>query len=295
MTLLPSDTSVAELGEGQVRVAVQAAGLNFRDVLVALGQYPEPSELGSEGAGVVLETAPDVSRVAVGDRVMGLMAGAFGPAAVTDAQLVAQVPDGWSWAEAAAVPTVFLTALYGLVDVAGLRRGERVLVHGGAGGVGMAAIQIARHLGAEVFATAHPDKWEVLRGLGLDDEHIASSRDLGFRDAFDRVDVVLDSLAGEFVDASLSLLGEGGRFVEIGKADVRDPDAVAAAHPGVTYRAFDLLEAGPDRLQAMLAEIVERFAGGCLSPPADLELGRAPRARCLPVHARGAGTSARSC
>ncbi|HEV7774649.1 MAG TPA: type I polyketide synthase [Conexibacter sp.] len=273
LALLPSQAGAAPLGEGEVRIAVQAAGLNFRDVLIALGMYPGKAPLGSEAAGVVAEVGPGVDALETGDRVFGFMPECFGSHAMTDARLVTRIPDGWSFEQAAAVPTVFLTAYYGLVDVADLRRGERVLVHAGAGGVGMAAIQIARGLGAEVFSTAHPDKWDALRGLGLDDDHIASSRDLAFKDAFlaatdgAGVDVVLDALTGEFVDASLELLPRGGRFVEIGKADVREPDRVAADHPGVRYRAFDLLEAGPERLQAMLAELLEQFASDAYRHP----------------------------
>ncbi len=131
-------------------------------------------------------------------------------------------------------------------------------------------MQLAQHAGAEVFATAHPDKWETLRGLGLDDDHIASSRDAGFADAFlavsggQGVDVVLNSLAQELVDASLGLLRRGGRFVEMGKTDIRDPEQVAASHPGVSYRAFDTSEAGAERIAAMLAEIVALFERGAL-------------------------------
>ena len=145
------------------------------------------------------------------------------------------------------------------------------MVHAAAGGVGMAAVQIARHLGAEVFATASPHKWGHVRALGVAEDRIASSRDDGFREQFlERtggvgVDVVLDAFAGELVDASLELLPRGGRFVEMGKADVRDPERVAADRPGVAYRAFDLIEAGPERIQEMLIEIVELFERGVLA------------------------------
>ncbi len=260
------------LHAGQVRVAVRAAGLNFRDVLIALGEYPDDALVGSEGAGVVLEVGPGVEGVAAGDRVMGLFVGGFGPVVVAERDLLVKAPHGWSFTQAASVPIVFLTAYYALNDLARVRPGERLLVHAAAGGVGMAAVQLAQHLGAEVFATASPGKWEVLRGLGLDDAHIASSRTLEFRERFLRetgeegVDVVLDSLAREFVDASLQLLPRGGRFVEMGKADIRDPGVVAAEHPGVSYRAFDLLEAGPQRLQEMLVEVLALFESGVLAP-----------------------------
>jgi polyketide synthase 12 len=134
----------------------------------------------------------------------------------------------------------------------------------------MAAAQLARHFGAEVFATASPPKWDAVRGLGISDERIASSRDLGFRDRFLEVtggagvDVVLDAFAGEFVDASLELLPRGGRFIEMGKADIRDPEVVAREHAGVTYRSYDLFEAGPERMQQMLLEVVALFEKGAL-------------------------------
>ncbi|HUQ60117.1 SDR family NAD(P)-dependent oxidoreductase, partial [Lentzea sp.] len=256
----PADT--AELGAGQVRVAIRAAGVNFRDALMCVGLYPGgDTVIGNEGAGVVVEVGSGVEGLAVGDRVMGLFRGAFGSEVVADHRVVARVPAGWSFAEAASVPTVFLTAWYALRDLADLRAGESVLVHSAAGGVGMAAVQLARAWGAEVYGTASPAKWSALTGLA----GVASSRTLDFADQFGRVDVVLDSLAGEFVDASLGLLGEGGRFVEMGKTDVRDPGVVAAQHPGVTYRAFDLAEAGPDRIQEMLREIVALFEQGALS------------------------------
>ncbi|MFI9082404.1 MDR/SDR family oxidoreductase, partial [Streptomyces sioyaensis] len=207
-----------------------------------------------------------------GDRVMGLFPYAFGPVAVADERMVIRVPEGWSFAQAASVPVVFLTAYYALVELGGVQAGESVLVHAGAGGVGMAAVQLARYLGAEVFATASPGKWGVLRGLGLDEAHIASSRDLDFERLFlaetagRGVDVVLDSLAREFVDASLRLLPRGGRFLEMGKTDIREPERVAVEHEGVCYQAFDLMEAGADRIGEMFAQVRELFEGGVLEP-----------------------------
>jgi acyl transferase domain-containing protein/D-arabinose 1-dehydrogenase-like Zn-dependent alcohol dehydrogenase len=263
--LAPVAHPAAPLAPGQVRVAVRAAGLNFRDVLNALGLYPgEAPPLGIEGAGVVTGTGPGVTAFAPGDRVLGLLDHAFAPLAVADHRTLARVPAGWTFAEAAAVPVVFLTAWYGLHDLAGLRAGEKVLVHAGAGGVGMAAIQLARHLGAEVYTTASPAKHDVLRGMGVPADHIASSRTLDFETAFGGgFDVVLNSLSGEFVDASLRLLGAGGRFVELGKTDVRTAGEIPA---GVTYRTFDLTEPGAERIREMLRELLDLFADGVLRP-----------------------------
>ncbi|MCV7099240.1 type I polyketide synthase [Mycobacterium palustre] len=270
LTLVPTDPPAA-LAPGQIRVQVRAAGLNFRDVVVALGAIKDDG-LGSEGAGIVLGAA-DGTSLRPGDAVMGLFPhNAFAPTAITDERMVVPIPPGWSFTQAASAPIVFLTAYISLVEIAGLTAGQRVLIHAGAGGVGQAAVQIARHLGAEVFATAHPSKQHVLRELGVDPAHIASSRTLDFLDAFraatdgQGMDVVLNSLAGEFVDASLQLLPRGGHFVEIGKTDIRAAGEVAAAHPGVEYRAYDLSSAPPESLRPAWAALTEMFAAGVLKP-----------------------------
>ncbi|MEU8365338.1 beta-ketoacyl synthase N-terminal-like domain-containing protein, partial [Nonomuraea sp. NPDC048882] len=258
------------LEEGEVRVAVRAAGLNFRDLVVALGMVPERgTPMGGEGAGVVSEVGPGVTGLAVGDRVLGLMDGAFGPSVITDHRLLAPIPDGWSYVGAASVAGVFATAWYGLVDLAGLQPGEKVLIHAAAGGVGMAAVQIARHLGAEVYGTAGPTKWQA---TGLDEDHLASSRTLEFADRFPQMDVVLNSLAGDFTDASLGLLKPDGRFIEMGKTDLR------TGIPG--YTAFDLIAVPPDRVQTILAEVLALFRDGAMErlPVRTWDVRRAPEA-----------------
>ncbi len=271
LTWVPCPEAEAPLLSGQVRIAVQAAGLNFRDVTIALGLVDRTaidSGIGSEGSGVVLEVADDVTGFAPGDRVTGIFTGAFGRVAVADHRLLTAVPDGWSHAEAASMPSTFLTAYYALFHVTRLREGQRILIHAAAGGVGMAAVQLARHVGAEIYATASPAKWPVLRGLGIDDAHLASSRDLEFAEKFlaatdgRGVDVVLNSLAHAHVDASLTLLPEGGHFIEMGKTDIRDARRVAADHPGVAYDAFDLYAAGPDAIHAMFRDVMALFADG---------------------------------
>jgi polyketide synthase 1/15 len=273
LAIRPSPQAEAPLQAGQVRVAVAASGVNFRDVLAALGMYPgQAPVLGAEGAGVVVETGPEVSGLAVGDAVMGLIDG-VGPLAVVDRQLLVEKPQGWSFAEAASAPVAFMTALYGLADLAGLRAGDAVLIHAATGGVGMAAVQLARHLGAEVFVTASRGKWDTLRAMGFDADHIADSRTLDFEEkilsatAGRGVDVVLNSLANEFVDASLRLLVRGGRFIEMGKTDIRDAQVIAAEYAAVRYQAFDLIEAGPVRLQEMLNELTGLFDSRVLQRP----------------------------
>ncbi len=275
VSVVPCPEVLEPLAPGQVRISVRAAGINFRDVLIALGMYPDNGVFrGSEGAGVVLEVASDVTSLAPGDRVMGLFEGAFGPIAVTDVRNVVPLPPGWDDEQGAAIPVTFLTAWFGLVDLADLQAGETVLIHAATGGVGMAAVTIARHLGAHVYATASPAKHSVLEAMGIDQAHRASSRDLDFEDTFRTAtdgkgfDVVLDCLAGDFVDASLRLLHSGGRFIEMGKTDIRDPEKIALDHPGVRYRSYDLVSAaGLDRIADMLATLSELFAKGVLQPP----------------------------
>jgi malonyl CoA-acyl carrier protein transacylase len=285
LALVPSAAATEPLGPTEVRIQMHAAGLNFRDVLVALGLYPGEASIGGEGAGVAIEIGSEVGDLSVGDRVMGIIGDAFGPIAVSERDLLTRVPASWSFEQAAAMPTVFATAYYGLGELAKLKAGEKVLIHAGAGGVGTAAIQIARHAGAEVFATASPSKWDALREAGLDDDHIASSRDLEFKDKFlgitggEGVDVVLNSLAGEFVDASLALLPNGGRFLEMGKTDIREGAEIEAELPGVSYLPFDVTEAG-SRTGGLLAEVAALIERGALrhSPIATWDMREAPRA-----------------
>ena len=267
LRLAPWPEAAAPLGPREVRIAVRAAGVNFRDVVTSLGLVEGYRTLGNEAAGVVVEVGADVTDLAPGDRVMGMMPGPFGPLVVTDHRHVVAIPDGWTFTEAASVPLVFITAYFGLVDLAGLRAGETVLVHAAAGGVGMAAVQLARHLGAEVFATASDGKREVVTGLGVAADHLASSRTLDYERAFGagRMDVVLNSLTRDHVDASLRTVAEGGRFLEMGKTDLRDPADVARAHPGVSYRPFSTDEASSDRIREILDDLVRLFAEGVLA------------------------------
>src|SRR6201995_1112242 len=298
LVLEPIPDADAPLQPGQVRVAVRTMPANFRDVMIALGLYPdEDAVMGIEASGVVIETASDVSRFAVGDRVTGLFPEGTGSMSITDARLLMEIPAGWSYAEAATAPVVFTTAYYALTVLADVRPGQRILVHAGSGGVGMAAVQLARHFGLEVFATASRGKWDTLRAMGFDDDHIGDSRSLEFEEKFRTitggrgVDVVLDSLSGDFVDASLRLVAPGGVFLEMGKTDIREPDAVARAHAGVRYRAFDLFSAGPQRIQEMLDELVALFGDDVLQPlpVTRFDVRRAPAALRYLSQARHVG------
>jgi mycoketide-CoA synthase len=270
LRLIPSDGATDTLSIGQVRVGLRAAGLNFRDVETVLGVYPGPSgPLGLEGAGVVLEVGPGVTSLNVGDAVMGVFIGGFSPVVVADARMLIHIPAGWSFAQAAAAPVAFATAYHALVELAGLASGESVLIHAAAGAVGIAAVQLAHHLGARVYGTASQAEWPIVEGLGVPSERLSSSRTLDFEDVFSSrlngrgIDVVLNSPAGGFIDASLRLMVPGGRFVEMGKADIRPADEVERAH-GVTYLAFDLLDGGPERIGAIMVELSTLFSSGVL-------------------------------
>jgi polyketide synthase 12 len=298
LTLTAYPEATAPLAGEQVRIAVHAAGLNSRDVLDAPGGYPgDAGPLGGAGAGVVTEAGPGVTQFAAGDRVMGLFPAAFGPIAVADPRLLVRMPADWSFPTAASIPVVFLTAYQCLIHLAHIQRGERVLVHAAADGAGLAAIQLARHLGAEVFATASPGSWDILRAQGFDAAHLASPRTPGFEHHFLRstqgrgVNVVLGSVTRELADASLRLLSDGGRYIEMGKTDIRDPARVAADHPGVTYQAFDLSAAEPGRTGQILAELAGLFERGVLHPlptaPQDIRL--APHAFRVMAQAQHAG------
>ena len=293
LSLAPAVDAADPLAEGQARIAVRAAGLNFRDVLIGLGMYPGGGVPGSEVAGVVLEAGPGVTSIAVGDRVLGLAVGGFGPVVVADARQLVPLPADWSFAAGAAVPVAFSTAWYALVDLIAAQPGQRVLVHAGTGGFGMAAIAVARHLGLEVFATASRAKWGVLAGLGLDAEHIASSRDAGFEAAFlaatdgAGMDIVLNSLVGELIDASLRLLPRGGAFLETGPDRPAGPGADRRRPPGRDLPAVHHRR-GPAGAPAADPGRGDQAAGrGSAGPAAGARLGRAPGPGRLPLHEPG--------
>ncbi|AZK97980.1 MULTISPECIES: type I polyketide synthase [Streptomyces] len=272
--LIPAPESDRPLGDGEVRVSVRATGINFRFVLMALGIVLDRNAHFAEAAGVVTGTGPGVTGLAPGDRVMGLLPGytVFATDPITDQRRLLPVPEGWSFPQAATVPVAYLTAYDALVRLVGLKKDAKVLIHAAAGGVGMAAVRLAQHLGAEVYATASPAKWDTLRAMGIPDTHLASSRTLDFERAFLQrtdgagVDVVLNCLAQEFIDASLRLMPRGGHFVELGKTDPRDPATVANDHPGVDYRVIDLSSADTGRWHALVTELPDLIRQGVVTP-----------------------------
>ena len=268
----------------EVAIAVAASGLNFRDVMWALGLLPDEAlldglagaTLGLECTGTVTAIGPGVAHVRVGDRVMAIAPACLANAVVAPAQAVVRLPDTISFAAGATVPVAFLTVCYALGTLANLQPGERVLIHGGAGGVGLAAIQYARHRGAEIFATAgSPAKRALLRLLGVD--HVLDSRSLEFADDIraatggQGVDVVLNSLAGEAMERSVGVLRPFGRFLELGKRDLygNTPLGLRALRHNVSYFAIDadqLPVQRPDVARRVFAEIAELLEQGTLRP-----------------------------
>ncbi|KUI53120.1 Lovastatin diketide synthase LovF [Cytospora mali] len=219
----------ASLPSGYVEIQSQALGLNFRDVLVALGQIDE-SRYMHDAAGIVTRLGPDTeaSGLKVGDRVTGALEGRFATHPRSMWTGFAKMPDNMSWEEGASLPCIFLTSYLCLFDVARLQPGERVLIHAGSGGVGQSAIMLAKHAGAEVFTTCSSEEKRnlLMEQYGLDADHILSSRDPSFAAAIHErtggagVDVVINSLSGPLLKATWDCMARFGRFVEIGKVDM---------------------------------------------------------------------------
>jgi acyl transferase domain-containing protein/thioesterase domain-containing protein/acyl carrier protein len=265
---------------GQVEIEIHAAGLNFSDVLKALGLYPGIKDvivpLGIEASGVVTAVGEGVSRFRVGDEVFGVVPYAFASHARSAEYALVHKPKAIEHDQACTIPITFLTAYYGLVHLARLQSGERVLIHAGAGGVGLAAIQIAQQIGAEVFATAGSDqKREFLRSLGV--SHVYSSRTTAFADEIfadterEGVDVVLNSLPGEAITKSLSILRAYGRFLEIGKTDIYQNRMIGLLpfQDNLSYFAIDLdrmLRQRPEAIRELFADVMRHFADGHYRP-----------------------------
>ncbi|MCB0183410.1 MAG: SDR family NAD(P)-dependent oxidoreductase, partial [Caldilineaceae bacterium] len=268
----------------EIEVQVMATGLNFRDLLNVLDLYPgEPSasshvlqgeQLGLECAGVVVAVGEHVTGFAVGDRVMGMTLGCFRQYVTDKAARFIQQPAALTHAAAATIPSAFITAYYGLHQLAAIKAGDRVLIHAATGGVGQAAVQLARLAGAEVYGTASPGKWVTLRDQGV--THIYNSRTVDFAEQIladtdgQGVDIVLNSLTGSgFIEANLVVLAPNGHFVEISKRDIWSAAEITAVRPDVRYTPFDLSALGssqPAALQAMLTAVRTLFAEGRLQP-----------------------------
>ena len=259
-------------GAGEVEIEVAATALNFRDVMSALGTYPgDPGPLGSECAGTVTAVGDGVSHVAVGDPVVALAAGSFASHVTAPATFVVRRPAALEALDAVTVPVAYVTAHFALHHLGRLSAGDRVLIHAAAGGVGLAAVHLARRAGAEVFATAgSAEKRAYLESIGV--THVMSSRTLDFADQIlaatggRGVDVVLNSLSGEFISRSFAALAPGGRFLEIGKRGWAR-ERVEALGKDIEFHVIDWgidAERDPDLIRSMLGDILALVAQGAL-------------------------------
>jgi acyl transferase domain-containing protein/SAM-dependent methyltransferase len=262
-------------GRNEVEIQVSAAALNFRDVLNVLDLYPgDAGPLGSECAGHVVEVGEGVVEFARGDAVIALAKGCLATHVTTSVALVAPKPACLDMQQAAALPVAYITARYALNQIAGIRAGESVLIHAAAGGVGLAAVAEAQRAGAEVFATAGTEeKRAYLRSLGI--RHVMSSRTTDYiREILDLtsgrgVDVILNSLTGEFIPANLRVLAQGGRYLEIGKNGIWETSAVAKERPDVRYSIIDWgqdYESNPDGITARLQQLIRAADSGEIVP-----------------------------
>ncbi|MCL4204445.1 MAG: SDR family NAD(P)-dependent oxidoreductase [Pirellulaceae bacterium] len=262
-------------GPGQVEIQVRATGLNFRDVLNVLNLYPgDPGPLGGECAGEVIAVGDGVEHVKPGDQVIALAPASFSSYALTLGQFVVRKPESLTCEEGATIPIAFLSAYYALCRLGCMKAGERVLIHAASGGVGLAAIQLAQQAGAEIFATAgSPKKRDYLKALGI--QHVMDSRSTDFAAQImeltggEGIDLVLNSLTGETIGSSLSVLRDGGRFLELGKTDLWDQARVDAFRPGLTFHAIALdhmMAEQPDLVRELMQEVVPQFEDQRLQP-----------------------------
>ena len=282
LTLAPQERKSPSAGEIEIEVA--ASGVNFRDVLNALGVLKEYLQamgfadstevpFGGECAGVVVAVGAGVTNFKVGDEVIAAQAvGSLSSHVTVDAKFAIAKPEHLNYAEAATIPTTFLTAYYGLHYLAKIQPGDKIFIHAAAGGVGQAAVQLAR-AGAEVYATASVGKWDFLKASGV--KYVMNSRTLDFAEEVMQltdgkgVDVILNSLNGDFIPKNLEILAPGGRFVEIGKVGIWNSEQVREKREDVSYFPFDLLEVSnkdPDLIAKLFAELKQQFIDRELQP-----------------------------
>ncbi|KAL8897966.1 MAG: hypothetical protein Q9207_006939 [Kuettlingeria erythrocarpa] len=268
------------LAPNQLRMQPRAYGVNFRDVMIALGQLEETSLMSSEHSGFITEVGSDLrDRTRVGDRICAWGGMAYAGSVTVNGDAVQRIPDEMSFETAASIPIVYATAYYALVHLARLQKGESVLIHSAAGGVGQAAVMLAKALGARVFVTvgSSAKKELVMKAHGIPEDHIFSSRRLSFADGVKRltqgrgVDVLLNSLAGEPFHESFDCLAKLGRFIEIGKRDILDRSRLdmGTFNKSVTFASVDLtilFEHDPLLAKRMLGEVFALLADGKLQP-----------------------------
>lgn len=267
-------------GADEVEIKVKAAGLNFSDVMKGLNLYPGlpegPVPLGIECAGVITRTGIKVKNWAPGDKVIALAPFSFSAYVIAPEYFLIPLPEKMNFKEAAALPLAYLTAHYALITKGRLIKGEKILIHSASGGVGLAAVQIARYIGAEIFATAgSSEKREYLRSFGI--KHVMDSRSLNFASEImektdgQGIDMVLNSLSGQAITKGLSLLRDYGRFLEIGKSDIYTNKKIGLYpfHKNLSFFSIDLdkiMREDPALIQLLLKEITLNISEGNYPP-----------------------------
>jgi NADPH:quinone reductase-like Zn-dependent oxidoreductase/acyl transferase domain-containing protein/acyl carrier protein len=275
-TLIPKASDRQPPSTGEVEIEVSVTGLNFKDVLLALGLIPvpvdSPLQFGFECAGKIVAVGEGVEGFKVGDEVIAIGRSCFSRFITSNAQLVAHKPKHLTLEEAATIPLAFTTAYTALIHFGRLQPGEKVLIHAATGGVGLAAVQIAQWVGAEIFATAgSPEKREFLHSLGI--KYVMNSRSLDFASEVlsytqnQGVDVLLNSLGGEFIAKGLSVLARYGRFLELGQRDILN-NSQLGLQPFEKRLSFFAIQAEPQmpNFTSLWREVVQHFQDGNLQP-----------------------------
>ncbi|KAK7912259.1 Fumagillin dodecapentaenoate synthase [Apiospora marii] len=269
------------IGEGEIEVEIRATGLNYKDIAVASGIVPDDEHmLGSGGAGVIKEVGSKVTSYKAGDRVLLHDKGCFANRHRVPKENVFLLPDSASFEEAATLSVVYFTVVYGLIDLARVCKGQSVLIHSAAGGVGIASIQVCRYLGAEIYATVGSD--EKRRFLeshqGIPPGRIFNSRNIdfaaGIRSLTDGrgVDCVINSLTGDLLDESWRLLADNGTFIEIGKRDILDRNSLSMEpfNRNCTFRGVDISKPSilynPPLVERILQKIRSLWVEGHIKP-----------------------------
>jgi acyl transferase domain-containing protein/NADPH:quinone reductase-like Zn-dependent oxidoreductase/ubiquinone/menaquinone biosynthesis C-methylase UbiE len=240
---------VKEVMTGEVMIEINAVGMNFQDVMTAMGQIPN-SFLGLDCSGKVLSTGPGVTHLKRGDRVITWTLGAYRSIVTAKSEMVHVMPETMSYSRAASLPMIFSTAYYSLHELAQVKKGDTVLIHSGAGGVGQAAIQLCQLCGAELFVTVGSEEKKefIMQTFGISESRIFSSRDVGFVEGIRKatsgkgVDIILNSLSGDLLHATWECIAEFGRFIELGKKDIRQQTRLNMNQfsKNVTFASADL-------------------------------------------------------
>ena len=278
LSFVTDERLASPLPEDEVEIEIKASGLNFKDVILALGQLPG-YYLGQECSGVVTKTGSGVSKLEIGDRVCAIATGSIANIARSKADCAVKLPHTISFPDGASIPLIYCTAHYCLTHVARLKPGETILIHAAAGGVGQSAIMLAQALKAKVFATvgSQEKKTLLIQKYGISEANIFYSRDTSFvkgvLEATDNrgVDVVLNSLAGNQLRATWKCMAPFGRFVEIGKRDITTNMYLEMApfERTVTFVGVDLgdlIQLRPETLQEVFVEVMDLFATGSVKP-----------------------------